>query len=539
MTRRLVIFLLGMGVLAAQGGPSARGPGPDPAKGPARQGSLPPAAVARLGSLRWFPGGSVSALAFLDKGRTLLTAGEGPLRAWQTATGEEVGAWPPGPDAAGFALAPGGRLLAVVGADHTLRVHDLLARRTMCEWPLGENPARAVAFAPDAKTVAWADASAQIHLHDVAANREARLLKGHVDAVCWLGFSPDGKTLASLSQQDGLLHWDLQAGKRRRRYGSPPVGTQALNASAGACFSADGAALFASSLDGNLYRYGLDSIEEQFTIPNETAIGALAASPGGRWLASGCYDGSVKLWDARTGKAVRTIAPAGGAPLQALAFGPGGQTLAGGLADGGVRLWDVASGKERLPREAPGPLALAAFSPDGREILTLAETRLTRWPAGGGKPLATTALTGGPVTAAALSPDGNLLALARTDRPVAILDARRGVPKAQTAQVFLMEGALRFTADSHRLFGVWSQQPNLIRLWSAETGKEEATFQSRHPDNLGCTLALSRDGRTLFTAGGTVAHSWEVASGQQRGALALPEVVQVNRNGRVLIVRGC
>ena len=70
---------------------------------------------------------------------------------------------------------------------------------------------------------------------------------------------------------------------------------------------------------------------------------AVAWSPSGDLVASGHDDGSVRLWDAVSGQAIRTMLWSFGAgPERRLQ--PRRQTLASGSDDKTVRLWDVATG---------------------------------------------------------------------------------------------------------------------------------------------------------------------------------------------------
>ena len=57
--------------------------------------------------------------------------------------------------------------------------------------------------------------------------------------------------------------------------------------------------------------------------------------------------------------------------VQWLAFAPGGKTLASGGSDRTVRLWDVQTGKElRILRGNKGQAWAVAFSPDGKLLAT-------------------------------------------------------------------------------------------------------------------------------------------------------------------------
>ena len=63
-----------------------------------------------------------------------------------------------------------------------------------------------------------------------------------------------------------------------------------------------------------------------------------------RLLASGSENGTVRLWDANTGRHLRTLT--GHTDwVMSVSFSPDGQTLASGSEDGTVRLWDANTGR--------------------------------------------------------------------------------------------------------------------------------------------------------------------------------------------------
>jgi len=93
-------------------------------------------------------------------------------------------------------------------------------------------------------------------------------------------------------------------------------------------------------------------------------VTSVAASSDAKWLGSGSWDKTVRLWDAASGACVRVFEGHPGA-VTSVQFSPGGQILASGSDDGTIRLWHVASGAcYAILFAMPG--GWVAYSLDGR-----------------------------------------------------------------------------------------------------------------------------------------------------------------------------
>ena len=203
---------------------------------------------------------------------------------------------------------------------------------------------------------------------------------------------------------DALLEAMLRDGEAYVRRAS----ARALWVLSGGDVTAARAKAMAEALDG----------EALFTLEGHgNLVTSVCFSPDGRWLASGSYDGTVRLWDVETGACVRTLQGHGDF-VTSVCFSPDGRMVASGSADETVRLWDVETGAcIRTLEGHDGQVTSVRFSADGRMVASDYFT-VRLWDAATGACVKTLEGHDSEVLSARFSADGRMVASGSEDETV-------------------------------------------------------------------------------------------------------------------------
>jgi WD40 repeat protein len=201
-----------------------------------------------------------------------------------------------------------------------------------------------------------------------------------------------------------------------------------------------------------------------------------------------------------------------GGPIYAAAFSPDGKRIVTASVDHSARVWDAVTGHllATLTGHA-GPVNDAAFSRDGKRIVTASEDGTARvWDAVTGRLLATLSAPNVEVRKASFSPDGRRIVTASSDRSARVWDAETGVLGATLSGHTGVVYDAAFSPDGKRI--VTASQDSTARVWNAETGALQATLAGH--TRVVNEAAFSPDGKHVVTASwDETARVWDAETG--------------------------
>jgi WD40 repeat protein/serine/threonine protein kinase len=352
------------------------------------------------------------------------------------------------------------------------------------------------------------------------------------DGIVSLALSPDGKRVVSSGWDMTIKVWDMAKGSElvTIKVGDKKAYLQAL---------------YHGDLDG--WRQARLNL-----------AWSIAFSPNGKQIASGHESGEIKIWDAATGKQLKTL-QAHKNPIDSIAFSLDGKRMASRAYE--IKLWDTSNWTELMSlhdRASTGMDSCVTFSPDGKRIASTGgeddqikvwdtvtgqgiwsiwghdyyaysvsfspdgkflasggDNEIKIWDAPTGSNVMTLRGQDASVCSVAFSPDGKYVASGSRDNTIRVWDiTTRETMMTLRGHEHVVQG-VRFTPDGKRL--VSHSWDGKIKIWDM-CPTRESTKLVRHKTPVG-SLAFSPDGKRVVSVDGISVKLWDVESAAESKTL--------------------
>ncbi len=231
---------------------------------------------------------------------------------WNAANGREVLTydrhWPGTPDNPVWSLSwsPDSKLIASLGTD--MQIWDAATGELLLRG--GEGSGWGIAWSPDGSKLACCgpEHTIAVHTFQDGSLTPLAVFNGHTDFILAIAWSPDGTRIVSAGDEAVVYMWESTTGQLQMTYHEHDDDTLVIDEDEGEATS--------------------------------VIVHALAWSPDGTRIASGGSDGTIHIWDARTGQHIFSYTEHEFV-ISDVAWSPDGARIASASQDETVHVWQA------------------------------------------------------------------------------------------------------------------------------------------------------------------------------------------------------
>lgn len=399
-----------------------------------------------------------------------------------------------------LAFAQGDRLLVSASGDNTCGVWDVTTGTELRDRVL-KHPEwiNAMDVADDGTQVLTSCDDGRVRLWSLD---DAELLAtfspaGEDVVYTSVDLSPDGETALVTCAATGKVYlWDIGS--------QPDTGSVSewLDLGRGvwaASFAPKGESVV--SIGGNDARlWDVASRKQLVRFSPHGAVADADVSSDGRWVVTGSWDQSAKIWDAHTGKAIRKLDGVHQGYVNSVQFAPDGKRVLTASDDRTAQLWDATTGEPLQPALTghEDRVRQAHFSVDGSRIVTASNDKTARvWDADSAQEQLVLRGHEWAVLCSEFSRDGKRIITGGEDNVAILWDAVTGEQLLKLPGHTDSVTAVAFSPDGSR--ALTGSQDNTVKLWDAHTGKEILTLEGHREEVT--SVSFSPDGQTVLSSG--------------------------------------
>ena len=286
-------------------------------------------------------------------------------------------------------------------------------------------------------------------------------------------------------------------------------------------------------------------------------VKSVLITPDGKNIISGSYDQTIKIWDVKTGKLLKTFTGHSD-DINSLALSKDGKILVSSSGDKTIKIWDLTTGKNvqtiaannqnirKIGRTIPGntyAIVSVAITPDGKTIISDSGNKTNNihlWDVKTGQLLKTLFRHQSYISTLAVSSDGKILVSGSADQTIKIWDLNTGklIRKLPDNLHYGVE-SVAISPDSQII--VSGGRDRTIKVWNLNTGELLRTLTD-HTMAVN-SVAISADGQTIVSASSDqTIKVWNLATGKLLHTLenhtSFVNSIAISPDGKMIISGG-
>lgn len=258
-----------------------------------------------------------------------------------------------GRNIASISWSPDNQHLVSVGTDMTVRIWDT-SRQQMSLFGGHSAQITDAVWSPDGSRIVSTDTDGYAIVWEAATGKELTRFIRHTEAVRSASWSPDSRLIVSIGDDNVLRIWEAMSGRQVNSVPNVPADITET------AWKPDGK-LFVVATRSDAVIYDADGNKIATLSDHNGPVRSAAWNPNSKTIATASDDGTVKIWDAKSGQLQTTVHASDSGGVNSARWYPSGNYLVTAGDDHVARIWDM--------KDVAQPRQLATLNPGGTPVM--------------------------------------------------------------------------------------------------------------------------------------------------------------------------
>jgi WD40 repeat protein len=318
----------------------------------------------------------IDSVAISPNGKYIVSGSDDEtIKLWDINTGELLRSFEGHTDEVWSAtISPNGKYIVSASGDETIKLWDIKTGRLIRRFKGHVEPIQVVAITKNGKYIISGSNDKTIKLWNIKNGRLVMSFEGHKGPVRSVTITPNRKYIVSGSWDDTIKLWNINTGKLIKSFKGHKDDVSSV------AITPNGKYIVSGSSDNTIKLWNIKTGRWIRSFKGHTnSVWSVAITPNGKNIVSGRFDNTIKLWDINTRKILRNINT--GKILRnfeghtdevwSVTITPNGKYIVSGSFDNTIKLWDIYTGKLlRSFEEHIDDVNSVAISPNGKYIVS-------------------------------------------------------------------------------------------------------------------------------------------------------------------------